>query len=37
MALYSKITSLVDNGRTVDFVYLNFSKAFNTHRQTDEV
>lgn len=27
MAFYSDLTSLVDEGRVVDVVYLNFSKA----------
>lgn len=30
MAFYNKVTSSMDEGSTVDFVYLNFSKAFGT-------
>lgn len=30
MAFYNKVTSSMDEGRTVDFVYLDFSKAFGT-------
>lgn len=29
ITIYNKITSSVDTGRTVDVVYLDFSKAFN--------
>ena len=27
---YNNVTSLVDEGRTVDVIYLNYSKAFTT-------
>jgi len=30
MAFYNKVTSSTDEGRTVDFVYLDFNKAFGT-------
>lgn len=30
VAFYDYMTSLVDEARTVDIVYLNFSKAFDT-------
>lgn len=30
MAFYNKVISLMDEGRTVDFVYLDFNRAFGT-------
>ena len=30
IAFYNEMTSLMDEGRTADVVYLNFSKAFDT-------
>jgi len=41
MAFYDDMTGWVDEGRAVDLVYLDFSKAFNKqglpHRQAQEV
>lgn len=30
IALYEEMTSLVDEGRALDVIYLDFSKAFDT-------
>jgi len=30
ISCYDKVTHLVDEGKAVDFVYLDFSKAFDT-------
>lgn len=31
IAFYNEVTGLVDDGRAVDIVYLDISKAFDTH------
>lgn len=34
---YDDVTSMVDEGKTLSIVYLDFSKAFNTYDPTDRL